>query len=149
MKKDKKWFIDKWTKERDKTDVHDPMYHFINEFITDVRLLDEPEVSAEDSIDKNKEDSDVHYKGYCAPIGRVHDPTLPTEEEPLYCALIKGHEVITNNDTFKYWNFDTFNNGIFLSNRDYGHERYLTEMSKEDWEKLGINETNANFVKMV
>ena len=83
MKKDKKWFIDKWTKERDKTDVHDPMYHFINEFITDVRLLDEPEVSAKDSIDENKEDSDVEYKGYCAPIGRVHDPTLPTQELPV------------------------------------------------------------------
>ena len=43
MKKDKEWFVDKWTKERNKTDVHDPMYHFINEFISDVNQLDEPD----------------------------------------------------------------------------------------------------------
>jgi len=43
VKKDKRWFVDKWTKERNKTDIHDPMYHFINEFIADVNQLDEPE----------------------------------------------------------------------------------------------------------
>ena len=53
MKKDKKWFVDKWTEERDKSDVHDPMYHFINEFITDVRLLDEPEVLSQEWIDEH------------------------------------------------------------------------------------------------
>ena len=215
MKKDKKWFINKWTKERDKTDVHDPMYHFINEFITDVRLLDEPEVSAKDSIDKNKEDSDVQYKGYCAPIGRVHNPILPTqelpvipkyvvefieevkasgdrlddafsilrgiyhqsktadwvakenrnsetfakawlsgyeaEEEPLYYALIKGHELITDKgvSTCKYWNFNTYNSDVFPNNRLSKHGIYLTKMSKEDWNELGINDSNADFVKVV
>ena len=44
MKKDKKWFVDKWTKERDRTDNHTPMYYFINEFIADVNQIDEPEV---------------------------------------------------------------------------------------------------------
>lgn len=44
MKKDKQWFVDKWIKERNKTDVHDPMYHFINEFIADINQIDEPEV---------------------------------------------------------------------------------------------------------
>ena len=48
VKKDKKWFVDKWTKERNKTDVHDPMYHFINEFIADVNQLDEPEVLSQE-----------------------------------------------------------------------------------------------------
>lgn len=70
------------------------------------------------------------------------------EEESLYCALAKGHELITNDDTFKYWNFDTFNNGMFLSNRDVGHERYLTVMSKAEWNKLGINDSNADFIKV-
>ena len=53
MKKDKKWFVDKWTKERNKTDVHDPMYHFINEFITDVNQLDEPEALSQEWIDEH------------------------------------------------------------------------------------------------
>lgn len=50
VKKDKKWFVDKWTKERNKTDVHDPMYHFINEFIADVNQLDEPEVLSQEKV---------------------------------------------------------------------------------------------------
>ena len=53
VKKDKKWFVDKWTEERNGTDVHDPMYHFINEFIKDIKQLDEPEVLSREWIAKN------------------------------------------------------------------------------------------------
>ena len=53
MKKDRKWFVDKWTKERDRANVHGPMYHFINEFIADVNQLDEPEVLSQEWIDEH------------------------------------------------------------------------------------------------
>ena len=53
MKKDKKWFVDKWTKERDKTSIHEPMYYFINDFITDVKELDELEVLSQKWIDEH------------------------------------------------------------------------------------------------
>ena len=84
MKKDKKWFVDKWTKERNKTDVHDPMYHFINEFIADVNQLDEPvpkNITLQDVTDKLWELplnnrklwlarlNDEFQEGYIVPLG--------------------------------------------------------------------------------
>ena len=73
------------------------------------------------------------------------------EEEPLYYALVKGHELVTNEGdlTCKYWKFDTSNGGMFLSNQFSRYGRFLNEMSKEDWNELGINDSNADFVKVV
>ena len=72
------------------------------------------------------------------------------EEEQLYYALIKGHELITDKgvSTCKYWNFNTYNSDVFPNNRLSKHGIYLTEMSKKDWNKLGINDSNADFVKV-
>ena len=71
------------------------------------------------------------------------------EEEPLYYALIKGHELITDKgvSTCKYWNFNTYNSDVFPNNRLSKHGIYLTKMSKEDWNELGINDSNADFVE--
>lgn len=71
-------------------------------------------------------------------------------EEPLYYALIKGHELITDKGdwTFKYWKTDTSDGRVFPSHRLKNHDDYLTEMSKEDWNKLGINDSNADFVEV-
>lgn len=72
------------------------------------------------------------------------------EEEPLYYALIKGHELITDKgvSTCKYWNFNTYNSDVFPNNRLSKHGIYLTKMSKEDWNELGINDSNADFVRV-
>ena len=71
-------------------------------------------------------------------------------EEPLYCALIKGHELITDkgNWTFKYWKTDTSDGRVFPSHRLKNHDDFLTEMSKEEWNKVGINDSNADFVEV-
>lgn len=71
-------------------------------------------------------------------------------EEPLYYALVKGHELITDKGdwTFKYWKFDTSNGGVFPSHRFTQHGNFLIEMSKKDWGKLGINDSNADFVRV-
>ena len=71
-------------------------------------------------------------------------------EAPLYCALIKGHEIMVDDDisTSKYWNYDTFNGDLFPSNRSTRDGRFLTEMSKSEWNELGINDSNADFVKV-
>ena len=66
------------------------------------------------------------------------------EEEPLYCALIKGHELADSYDV--YWNCDKFNGDLFPSSRSARDGRFLTEMSKLEWVKLGINDSNADFV---
>ena len=71
-------------------------------------------------------------------------------EEPLYHALVKGHELMVDDDTLtsKYWNFDTFNGDLFPSNRFTESGRFLIEMSQSEWNKIGINSSNADFVKV-
>ena len=50
------------------------------------------------------------------------------EKEPLYYALIKGYE---------------FPSGLLSL-----HDGHLTKMTKEDWNVFGINDSNADFVKV-
>ena len=50
------------------------------------------------------------------------------KKEPLYYALIKGYE---------------FPSGLLSL-----HDGHLTKMTKEDWNELGINDSNADFVKV-
>lgn len=310
MKKDKKWFIDKWTKERDKTSIHEPMYYFINDFITDVKELDEPEVLSKEWIDEHEklywmakeeevvevkdlqnllvpkqEEVDRAYKDgyekgkehatrneeepdereqletaykdilnrgefwfddkkyvvvetveiteeqvmkwldnndfydhitaetvlanavdkgelgyYGTKYSVVEKPVIPkyvaewitkhrdtfdlypmlkrleknsstweltykwyrtnthefvsayltgeyeVEEEPLYHALIKGHELVHDYDI--YWNYDKSNHDVFVSRLHPPLDNFTTEMSKLDWIRLGINDSNADFVKV-
>ena len=93
MKKEKKWFVDKWTKERNKTDIHDPMYHFINEFIADVNQLDEPEVLLQEWIEDNEflvnDESGV---GYTVIESRKLKGLLVPEQEEVDRAYKDGYE---------------------------------------------------------
>ena len=67
-------------------------------------------------------------------------------EEPLYYALIKGHELI---DTARvYWDYDKYDESVFISELYSLPDNFLTEMSKSEWNKLGINDSNADFVKV-
>ena len=70
------------------------------------------------------------------------------EEVPLYHALIKGHELLTRKYAFKYWSYDTFEDVAFTCELPSQSGRYITEMSKSEWNKLGINDSNADFVKV-
>ena len=67
------------------------------------------------------------------------------EEETLYYALVKGHELI---DTGKvYWDYDKSNDIVLISELYSLPDSFLTEMSKSEWNGLGINDSNADFVK--
>ena len=68
------------------------------------------------------------------------------EEEPLYHALIKGHDVSSSCDI--YWNYDKYDDDVFVSRLYPSHDNFLTEMSKEEWNELGINDSNADFVEV-
>ena len=68
------------------------------------------------------------------------------EEEPVYHALIKGHEVSNSYDI--YWNYDKCDDDVFVSRLYPSHDNFLTEMSKLEWIKLGINDSNADFVRV-
>ena len=68
------------------------------------------------------------------------------EEAPLYYALIKGHELI---DTGRvYWDYDKSDDSVFISELYSLPDNFLTEMSKSEWNELGINDSNADFVKV-
>ena len=67
-------------------------------------------------------------------------------EKTVYCALIKGHELI---DTGKvYWDYDKSNDIVLISELYSLPDSFLTEMSKSEWNELGINDSNADFIKM-
>ena len=68
------------------------------------------------------------------------------EEEPLYRALIKGHELIDSAKS--YWYFNMSNDRVFISNLYSIYSNFITEMTKAEWNKVGINELNADFVKV-
>ena len=68
------------------------------------------------------------------------------EEEPLYRALIKGHELIDSAKS--YWYFNKAVDGVFISNVYNTYHNFLWEMTKAEWNKLGINDSNADFVKL-
>lgn len=66
---------------------------------------------------------------------------------PLYLALIKGHEVVRNGS--KYWNYDSLSqSSVFPSDLNSQDARYITKLSKSRWSRLGIDESNAEFVKV-
>ena len=68
------------------------------------------------------------------------------EEEQRYCALIKGHELT---DTGRvYWDYDKSDNSVFISELCSLPDNFLTEMSKSEWNKLGINDSNADFIRV-
>lgn len=69
-------------------------------------------------------------------------------EEPLYCALVKGHEVIGDHSNLKYWNLDLFYKYMFLGDRHVVPRWISTKMSKSEWNKFGINDSNADFLKV-
>ena len=67
-------------------------------------------------------------------------------EAPLYYALIKGHELI---DTGRvYWDYDGSDDSVFISELHSLPDNFLTEMSKSQWNELGINDSNADFVEV-
>ena len=68
------------------------------------------------------------------------------EEELLYYALIKGHEL--SSDVFKYWNCKAYNSGELLIGSKYPKASCINRMTKNNWNKLGINDSNADFVNV-
>ena len=69
------------------------------------------------------------------------------EEEPLYHALIKGHGLVRNSS--KYWIHDTeYQGDVFVGHRIQMLPRFKERLTMADWNELGINDSNADFVKV-
>ena len=72
------------------------------------------------------------------------------EEEPLYYALIKGHELVNDEGewSIKYWNLWMSEGCVFPSDQFTDFNDFSTTMSKSEWSKWGINDSNADFIKV-
>ena len=72
------------------------------------------------------------------------------EEESLYYALVKGHELVTDEGDIacKYWNLRVPTGDVFPSNRYSRRGEFVVKMSKSEWNELGINDSNADFVEV-
>lgn len=69
------------------------------------------------------------------------------EQKPLYYARVKGCELIRHDFNKPYWTLEI--DDLFISfNGDIDNDEYHTRMTKEEWNKLGINSLNADFEKV-
>lgn len=67
-------------------------------------------------------------------------------EKPLYYALVKGHELLS--DSLKYWSCKAYNSGHLLVGSKYPKASCINRMTKNNWNKIGINSSNADFIEM-
>lgn len=69
------------------------------------------------------------------------------EQEPLYYAKVKGWNLTNNKNVF--WNYRSALLSPMLSRLYIGDKEsndiVKTKLTKEEWNELGINETNADF----
>ena len=71
------------------------------------------------------------------------------EQEPKYYALIKGHENIYSGICF--WIYDTEIEELLIDNAEIYPDvtaGYMIKATKDEWASLGINDDNADFVKI-
>ena len=69
------------------------------------------------------------------------------EEEPLYYALVKGHELL--DDSSKYWSYSKYDSKkFFISYNQRDDSFIIVKDTKNRWNELGINDSNADFVKV-
>lgn len=71
------------------------------------------------------------------------------EQAPLYYAKIKGWEHIGYGHETMYWMFDKTNNSLYVSGtykfKFHAYGEHNTKFTIDEWNKLGINDTNADF----
>ena len=67
-------------------------------------------------------------------------------EDELYYALIKGHEILSNN--VKYWVCDErYKQTVFINFRNPLSDMFTNKLTKKEWNDLGVNDANADFVR--
>ena len=90
---------------------------------------------------------DFGYEGAKEYLSKAIIVGYEVEQEPLYYAKIKGWELATTTITF--WNYRHIIERPILSKLYVGGKEgvdsFKTKMTKEEWNKIGINDTNADF----
>ena len=174
MKKDIEWL----KKEVWKQDiVMDKGYIYTDDLMSIINEVDEPEVLSQelpvipkyvaDWITRYREKYDLYtalrwlenntfvwgeiYEWYRMNtrkfVNAYFTGEYEVEEEQLYHALIKGHELVNN--SAKYWIYDKESpENVFVGHRIQKYARFKEYLSKSEWNKLGVNDSNAEFVKV-
>lgn len=76
-------------------------------------------------------------------------PNVEVEEEQKYYAKIKGHKNIYSGICF--WIYDTEIEELLIDNAEIYPDvtaEYMIKATKDEWANLGINDDNADFVKV-
>ena len=69
------------------------------------------------------------------------------EEEPLYYAMVKGHELL--DDVAKYWAHNKYDlEDLFISYETRDDSPIVVKNTKKHWSDLNINDSNADFVRV-
>ena len=66
------------------------------------------------------------------------------KEEPLYYAKMKDWEKVSDDNCHYYLSVPDGKDYVFVSNKD-DVTGYILQMTKAEWNKLGIDDTNAYF----
>ena len=107
----------------------------------------ELETKIHELIESYKQEEDAYSNPENGLIsGFIEDLKNLVEKEPLYHALIKGHELVDGGKV--YWIHDKNNDDMFISLLHSSYDSFLTEMSESEWNELGINDSNADFVRV-
>ena len=73
-------------------------------------------------------------------------PNVEVEKEQKYYALVKGHEIM-GKSAIKFWNYTLIGSKLVVSSigetREYG-----SQLTKDEWNEKGVNDGNADFVKV-
>ena len=73
----------------------------------------------------------------------VNGKPYEVEEEPMYYALVKGHELMGSN--IKYWTIGIYQCGLRILERYVDQDLYSNKKTKFEWAELGVNDSNADF----
>ena len=99
----------------------------------------------------------AHSNNYSIVSDELLKEIKPLEKEWLtklsglkYYALIKGHELVNDEGEWatKYWNLWVSEGCVFPYDKSETTDDFSIIMSKEDWNKYGINDSNADFIKV-
>ena len=69
------------------------------------------------------------------------------EQEPLYYARMKGSNLVMD-DIYTYWRKVLGVSKLGLGCKQHEDVLVKTKMTKEEWNELGINDTNADFERV-
>lgn len=68
-------------------------------------------------------------------------------EEPLYYALVKGHELIL--DSYKNLALHKgARSPLYISYKCPLDNKFVVKMTKAEWSELGVNDSNADFARV-